>query len=133
MTALNIIEKFGKHSGLVLNQGKTEGIYLGKLKNSTEKIGNIKWAQKPIKALGIYFGLNEHECNLLNWEKKIVDCENLIHNWLKKITFFGKIKVIKTLIMPKFVYLAQSTKVPLEKIKIIDTLIYNFLWHGKRE
>ena len=69
---------------------------------------------------------------LLNWEKKIVDCENSINKWLKRnLTFFGKIKVIKTLLMPKFVYLAQSTKIPLEKVKIIDSLIYNFLWHGK--
>ena len=90
--------------------------------------------KKPIKALGIYFGLNQLECNLLNWEKKIVDCESLINKWLKRnLTFFGKIKVIKTLVMPKFVYLVQSTKVPFEKIKIIDSLIYNFLWHGKRE
>ena len=134
MTALNIIENFGKHSGLKLNQVKTEGIYLGKLKNCTEQIGNINWAKKPIKALGIYFGLNQLECNLLNWEKKKVDCESLINKWLKRnLPFFGKIKVIKTLVMPKFVYLVQSTKVPFEKIKIIDSLIYNFLWHGKRE
>ena len=49
MTALNIIENFGKHSGLMLNQGKTEGIYLGKLKNCTEQIGNINWEKKLLK------------------------------------------------------------------------------------
>ena len=51
----------------------------------------------------------------------------------RNLTFFGKIKVIKTLIMPKFVYLVQSVKVPTQIIKTINTLIYKFLWHGKRE
>ena len=35
--------------------------------------------------------------------------------------------------MPKFVYLVQSLKVPAQIIKTINTLIYKFLWHGKRE
>ena len=35
--------------------------------------------------------------------------------------------------MSKFVYLAQSIVVPKNIIKQIDSLIYNFLWPGKRE
>ena len=35
--------------------------------------------------------------------------------------------------MPLFVYLVQSVKVPHDMIKTINTLIFKFLWHGKRE
>ena len=35
--------------------------------------------------------------------------------------------------MPKFVYLVQSLKIPQDTIKRIDSLIFKFLWHGKRE
>ena len=35
--------------------------------------------------------------------------------------------------MPKFVYLAQSLIVPTDILKKINTLIYTFLWSGKRE
>ena len=48
-------------------------------------------------------------------------------------TFFGKIKVIKSLIMPKFVYLAQSLVVPTDILNKINSLIFTFLWSGKRE
>ena len=133
-TALNVITNFGKHSGLELNRSKTEGMFIGNLKNCTEKIGNINWSKKPIKALGIYFGINKKECNKLNWDSKINDCELLIKKWLRRnLTFFGKIKVIKTLLLSKFVYLAQTTIIPQEYIKKIDSLIFSFLWHGKRE
>ena len=61
-------------------------------------------------------------------------CELLINKWLKRnLTFFGKIKVLKTLVMPLFVYLVQSVKVPHDMIKTINTLIFKFLWLGKRE
>ena len=108
-------------------------MFIGKLKNCTEKIGNINWPLKPIKALGIYFGTNKRECNILNWDSKLNDCENLIKNLRRKLTFFGKIKVIKTLLLSKFVYLAQTAIIPQDYIKKIDSLIYSFLWHGKRE
>ena len=75
----------------------------------------------------MYFGCNKSECESLNWEEKLRKCELLINNWLKRnLTFFGKIKVIKTLIMPLFVYLAQSVKVPPDMIKAINTLIFKF-------
>ena len=35
--------------------------------------------------------------------------------------------------LSKLVYLAQSITIPKDILKTIDSLIYNFLWHGKRE
>ena len=51
--ALNTVEDFGNVSGLKLNRNKTEGMWIGKLKHCNEKIGNINWSNKPVKALGI--------------------------------------------------------------------------------
>ena len=56
--ALNTVEKFWNVSGLKLTRKKTEGMWIGKLKNSYENIANIHWWNEPIKALGIYFGNN---------------------------------------------------------------------------
>ena len=132
--ALDEIENFGKHSGLILNRQKTEGLLVGNLKSRDKKLGNVKWSKGPIKALGVYFGQNKQECIRFNWEDKIKNIENIIKNWLRRnLTFFGKIKIIKTLILSKLVYLAQSITIPKDILKTIDSLIYNFLWHGKRE
>jgi hypothetical protein len=30
----------------------------------------IKWYEKPIKTLGVYFGNNKEDCEKLNWEIK---------------------------------------------------------------
>jgi hypothetical protein len=57
-------------------RNKTEGIWIGKLKNCKDKIRGIKWTQNPVKALGIFFGHNKEECQKLNWEKKIEEMKN---------------------------------------------------------
>ena len=41
------------------------------IKHSKDKIEGIKWYEKPIKTLGVYFGNNKEGCEKLNWENKI--------------------------------------------------------------
>ena len=40
------------------------------LKHSKDKEENIKWTNKPIKTLGIYYGHDYIECEKLNWGGK---------------------------------------------------------------
>jgi hypothetical protein len=53
--SMDEIEIFGTFSGLMINRNKTEGLWIGKLKHSKDKVENIKWTNKPIKSLGIYY------------------------------------------------------------------------------
>ena len=68
---LSIVEEFGDVSGLKLNIKKTEGLWLGRGRNRNDTLGNIKWPNNNIKALGIYFGYNKHELEEQNWLEKI--------------------------------------------------------------
>lgn len=98
-SALNETEIFGSLSGLMLNRNKTQGVWVGKLKNCKDKIEGIKWDNKPIKALGIYFGHDIDKCNELNWEGKINQMKILLIYWEKRnLTIIGKILIIKSLI-----------------------------------
>ena len=132
--ALQIIETFGKHSGLILNKNKTDAMFIGKLKNCSDFLCDINWPDGPIKSLGVFFGHNRLQCNELNLSSKIENCEKILIHWKKRnLTFFGKIQIIKTLLLLKFVYLAKSTVVPQEKINTLNKLFFKFLWNDKRE
>jgi hypothetical protein len=52
-----------------MNKDKTEGLWIGKLKHCKDKVGRIKWTDKPVKTLGIYFGHDKEECERLNYQK----------------------------------------------------------------
>ena len=87
-----------------------------------------------VKALGVYFGHDKKECEHLNWEDKIKSCINSINNWNKRnLTFFGKITVIKTLLLSRFTYLFQTCFTPKDIISMINKIFYGFLWSNKRE
>jgi hypothetical protein len=43
-------------SDLIVNRNKTEELWIGKVKQSKDKVEHISWTNKPIKHLGIYFG-----------------------------------------------------------------------------
>lgn len=132
-TALKIIEKFGAYSGLKLNTHKTEIMWIGHSKLRNDSIGDIKCSSK-IKALGVIFS-NDHEVNnIANWEKPLETVKQAVYNWSKRhLTFYGKITVIKSILLPKFVFLFQSLVVPKHIIDTINKMFYEFLWSGKGE
>ena len=130
--ALNEIEIFGSFSGLKINRTKTEGLWIGKLKHCRDKYANINWTDKPVKALGIYFGHDKNECDKLNWEKRIEKMNNLFLAWGKRnLTFLGKILIIKSLVIPIFTYLATVCVVPVQYRKEIESKCFKFIWKGK--
>jgi hypothetical protein len=101
---MNEIEIFGNFSGLMINRNKTEGLW--KLKHSKDKEENIKWTNKPIKTLGIYYGHDYIKCEKLNWEKKIEKMNSLFLSWSKRnLSILGKVLIIKALIIPIFLLL----------------------------
>jgi hypothetical protein len=131
--ALEEIDIFGQTAGLKLNKLKTVGMYLGKDKNKQEVYKGIRIENDPIKCLGIFVGYNRDLCEQLNWDKKIQSIENLITRWAKRnLTIFGKITIIKTLILPKFTFLATNVNTPQSKINTINSILYAYIW-GKRD
>ena len=84
--------------------------------------------------MGIYFGHGKKECEKLNWEKKIMDMKNTFCCWEKRnLSILGKILIVKTLIIPKFTFLASATVVPISYIKEIESCCFNYIWKGKRD
>ena len=130
--AMNEIEIFGNFSGLMINRNKTEGLWIGKLKHSKDKEENIKWTNKPIKTLGIYYGHDYIECEKLNWEKKIEKMNSLSLSWSKRnLSILGKVLIIKALIIPIFTFIVSSCVIPEKYKKEIESKCFKFIWNGK--
>ena len=50
-----LLDHFKTISGLMVNCSKTEGMWIGALKNNKNKPFSIKWPNGPIKALGVFY------------------------------------------------------------------------------
>ena len=132
---LNEIKRFSEVSGLILNKSKTKGLLLGRnRRNNHHKIHGIDFTMSAIKSLGIYFSTNTQESMQLNWDKLIEDIQNLLNSWnRRKLTFNGKIIVLKTLVMSKCNYLLQCISATQGIIAKIERLLFKFLWNDKNE
>lgn len=88
-----------------------------------------KSKQDMYKTLGISIGQNKEMCYNKNWTKIVDDFEKLFESWkTRKLTIFGKVCVINSLAIPKFLYTGSILNLPDEGIlKKIQSLLYNFI------
>jgi len=131
---LDVLHTFGIYSGLKLNKSKTEGLLLGTLKHTLPTTTHSIKFHSYAHALGIYFGTNQSEIEKLNWENKINKCRDILNVWNRRnLTFYGKLTIIKSLLLPKLSYVIQSIPTPKHVLSTLNTMIFQFLWSNKRE
>ena len=98
-----------------INVDKTHAVWLGCKANSSEHLCkdlNLSWVNR-FTLLGIEFDSNLNITVLLNYEKKIYEIEKIFVQYKKyNLTLIGKVTVIRTLAIPKMVYLLTCLPSP---------------------
>ena len=99
-------------SGLNVNYDETMVVWIGSRKHSRVKFMpklNLNWNPVTFKVLGVVFYTNVHETVLINYENKLKEMETLLNSWSRRnITPFGKIAVIKTLVISEVTHLFMN-------------------------
>lgn len=132
---LNILDKFYNMSGLKINVEKTKAIWIGPLSHSKKQICvdfKLDWSQGPFKILGVTFTTELFDIWDFNAPEILNKLKNILHQWSKrKLTLIGRITIIKTLGLSKFVHLFLALpNPPGELIKTLEKVIYKFLWNS---
>ena len=135
-SALNIIEIFGSFSGLKMNKNKTKVIWIGKRKHSKDKLSvdaNLDWGTTQFDLLGLRFSVNLDEMTTLNYSLAFEKAKKLLQSWKwRPLTPIGRITVIKTFILSKFIHLFITIPSPDHQfIKQINSLLFGYLWNQK--
>ena len=128
-----LLDRFEKCSGLKVNYTKTEAMWIGSSRNNTETPLALMWRKwrKTVKSLGVHLSYNNEESMQKNFYDKLRGIKSQIRLWSwRGLSLFGKVTIIKTLLLPKVLYVSTIRPPPLEFIKAFQTIIYNFLWKG---
>ena len=132
---LKILSQFTSVSGLQLNMQKSEAMLIGSKRNerneSYSEFG-LKWVNM-IKILGIYFSSSKCASDVdMNWQSKILIIKRIISGWEKRnLGILGKICVIKSFLLSQLIYLLQAICLPEKVLRMINTILYRFLWRKK--
>ena len=127
-----LLDEFGTSSGLKVNSSKTEGMWIRSLKNNEEKPFGIQWPGGSIKAFGVFFSYDDNQLYTKNFTEKLDSIKKQINIWSsRRLSLYGKVNIIKSFLIPKFVYISSLLPTPKKFIKELNQLIFKFLLNGK--
>ena len=134
---LDTLELFGECSGLKVNVEKTKAVWLGSKRFSKDILlpeKNLAWVfNESFGILGITFFVETQQIVEYNYRMKLDEVRKLLDSWSwRLLSIIGKIQVIKSLAISKFVHLFTTLPTPNDSfLKELETLIFSFIWGGK--
>ena len=120
---------FSKFSGLKLNEEKTEFFRLG-VHNLCE--GFPRKFKLSIQILGVHFDYDELSRKKANFEATLESIKRTLsmRKW-RGLTLIGKIQIVKSFAVPKFMSKASLIYVSNDLIQAGNKEFFNFIWKGK--
>ena len=125
---------FYQASGLKLNSTKTEVLAVGQNEKfyTNNNPFRLKWVKERVYALGTWFYKDVSRIKEENKNEKLLQITQAIQHWsARKLTWFGKITVIKSVILSKLNYNISSIETSEALVTAVQKLINDFLWDNK--
>ena len=127
------LEYFSKYTSLHLNQQKSEIAWLGAAKNNPGLQLGYNWKNLNydcIKILGIYFTYNEQIKIKNNFDKVQNNLISVLRYWRSRnLSIFGKVTIIKSLVISKINYVCNVMIPPMEFVGSVKENLLRFLWN----
>ena len=135
--ALDLLDFFSKYSGLKVNITKTQVLCIGSLKKTIQM--DLPGTDKPlingklIRYLGIDFCIDLENLPDFNYDRIFDKLKRQMISWSKRyISVFGRVVVVKSLLVSQFNHLFMSIPNPSEHLlKSINVSFFKFIWKGK--
>ena len=126
--ALRTLKQYYIMSGLKINVDKTRALWIGSFRKKMCDEYSLDWSQEPLKALGVVFSPLVFNIWDLNSQDVLLKVKNILNQWSRrKFTLIGRITVIKSLALSKFVHLFISLPAPPnELIKELEKCFTSF-------
>ena len=129
------LDKFKSQSGFTPSYDKTTMYRIGSLRHSNAKMYDLDtyaWSNQDITVLGVT--VSHEDLVQKNYDPIVEKVKKILNLWYNRgLSLLGKVQVVNTLVASLFVYkMMVLPKIPNHLIKIIDSLIREFLWGGKK-
>ena len=130
---LDTLELFGECSGLKENVEKTKALWLGSKRFSKDILlpeKSLAWVfNEPFDILMITVFVETQQIVEYNYRMKLEEVRKLLDSWSwRLLSIIGKIQVIKTLAISKFVHLFTTLPTPNDScFKELETLFFSFI------
>ena len=129
MNLFVILKFFSRISGIRVDDDKTELFIIGPQKLVQEEF--YYKTCTSIKILRIYFDYHKAARRNSNFNSIRNSIQKTLNMWRwQGLTLLGRIQIVKTFAIPKFMYKASIISVSEDLIKDVNKLLYGFIWKG---
>ena len=106
-------------------------MWIGSSTNNKSKPFGVKWANEPIKDLDVFYTYNQRFLLEKNFIERLDSIKKPIRIWSSRgLSIYGKVTLIKSVLIPKFVYRSSLLPTPKEFVKELNQILFHFLWKG---
>ena len=129
--ALRIIRRFKRTSGLEINMGKSEIMWINQdLRKQTKITLGLKLVQQ-LKVTGVWFGSDNEDITERNFYPLLTKLARRLNEWKQRnLSVYGRITVLKAVGISQLIYMSTMVPCPEWVIKQANTLMFKFLWKG---
>ena len=100
-------------------------------KEVPDNIHNIK-VKKSVKILGVHFSYAFQARHKLNVDELISSIQHKLSIWKwRDLTIIGRIQIVKTFIIPIFLFRASLISMGKDFVKQVNKITFDFIWKGK--
>ena len=129
---LELVLLFGKFSRLVINHDKSEILLLGNSSPAPPNLNHTPFKDVKIKISGVYFTYDRRLRRKLNFDEISKTIKDKLRIWKgRDLTIIGRIQLVKTFIIPTFLYRASLICMDKEFVNEVNKIIFDFIWKGK--
>ena len=109
----DLLQQFENCSGLRINQGKYEILWLGSLRQRKYSILNLNLSDETVYALGVYFSYDEELATKRNFFEKLPKLKKILNIWSSRdISIYGRVNKVKTLAISKLTFICSVLDAP---------------------
>ena len=133
LEVFDILNEFAEISGLQVNKSKTQILLIGPDHRQRCSINDVCSVTDSVYILGIHVTCNKVDLINKNYVPILDSIRHLLNMWSQRyISLFGKIEVIKTLIISKLVYVMSLLPTPTKDfLDQIEKNLMHFVWNNK--
>ena len=128
-----ICTDFEHATGSTINMAKTQGLVLGRPYQGDPIFTTISWQNDTgIEILGLLFFTDYVRTRNANWIVLLdIIRQDLTRFKERKLSLLGKILVLNSVILAKVWYKASVLPLSRPDQRVLETLLFDFLWDGK--
>ena len=124
---LGLIDKFGDASGSRINKSKTVALVSEHFSDNREICKSFKLNKGIEIVLGVPIGKKQDKNQF--WMEKFDKMQKILQLWKSRdLTMFGKVHVVKSLVLPLIQYAASHVDIDCEFVHKVQNLIWSFVW-----